>query len=99
MATYCENYAFDRKLFRKACINLAPHIKIQLRIFEIHIFENIILKQIPELMEMALILKTIHLRESFMETHSLTSLAQLSKTLIVSKHKYSNIMCLNKFQS
>ena len=48
---------------------------------------------------MALILKIIHLRESFMEIHSLTSVAELSETLLASKHKYSNIMCLNEFQS
>ena len=50
------------------------------------------LNQIPELMEMALILKIIHLRENFMGIHLLTSLAQISKTLIVSKPSYSKIM-------
>ena len=43
-------------------------------------------------MEMALILQNTHLRENFMGIHLLTSLAQLSKTLIVSKPSYSKIM-------
>ena len=63
---------------------------------KIHTFENIILKQITELMEMELILKNTHLRENFMGIASLTFLAQLSKVLIICQQTYLKIMCLNK---
>ena len=46
-----------------------------------------------------LILKNIYLRQNFLALHSLTSLEKLSKPLIVSKHTYSKIMGLNKFQT